>query len=438
MKGDRLKKIYQSLDECPPEYICKKGNRFKDLTGQKFNYLTALYITGKSNDDKYKWLCRCNNCGKYVEVQSNYLISGHTKSCGCLISEKLRNDLTGKQFGFLKVIRYDCSKNETPYYFVKCLKCGREYSACGSAIQKQLSCGCITSKKAQLILDTFKESSIDYIRNIETEKIFNDCTFREKLKFDFFIQPHKCQPKGILYEYDGEQHYKPVKFSKNTTDTESYRNFISNQIRDWIKDLYCLTNDIPLIRINYSTKKNITFKELNNNSYIVGKHQWYDKFIDVLDINDSDLINYSEPTFNILAGISCTFKCCPNNPEICHNNPLCNQNPIRCEIPKLIERFNNQNLCKTITFQGLECLDNLKQILWFIYHFRKTNNNTIIIWTGYTKDECEDLIYLIKEKMKWENIIIKYGRFIPDQQPHYDEVLGVELASDNQYAERIC
>jgi hypothetical protein len=35
------------------------------------------------------------------------------------------------------------------------------------------------------------------------------------------------------------------------------------------------------------------------------------------------------------------------------------------------------------------------------------------------------------------NIIIKYGRFIPNHQPHYDEILGVKLASDNQYAERI-
>ena len=34
-------------------------------------------------------------------------------------------------------------------------------------------------------------------------------------------------------------------------------------------------------------------------------------------------------------------------------------------------------------------------------------------------------------------IIIKYGRFIPNQQKHYDEILGVYLASDNQYAEKI-
>ena len=44
---------------------------------------------------------------------------------------------------------------------------------------------------------------------------------------------------------------------------------------------------------------------------------------------------------------------------------------------------------------------------------------------------------LLKNKMNFKNIIIKYGRYIPDQEPHYDEVLGVNLASDNQYAERL-
>ena len=34
----------------------------------------------------------------------------------------------------------------------------------------------------------------------------------------------------------------------------------------------------------------------------------------------------------------------------------------------------------------------------------------------------------------WDNIIIKFGRFIPDQKSTFDSVLGVELASQNQYA----
>jgi hypothetical protein len=32
---------------------------------------------------------------------------------------------------------------------------------------------------------------------------------------------------------------------------------------------------------------------------------------------------------------------------------------------------------------------------------------------------------------------MKYGRYIPNNKGRFDKVLGVQLASDNQYAERI-
>ena len=42
------------------------------------------------------------------------------------------------------------------------------------------------------------------------------------------------------------------------------------------------------------------------------------------------------------------------------------------------------------------------------------------------------------EKLKqFRNIIVKFGRYRPGQKPHMDEVLGVELANDEQYAKRI-
>ena len=49
----------------------------------------------------------------------------------------------------------------------------------------------------------------------------------------------------------------------------------------------------------------------------------------------------------------------------------------------------------------------------------------------YNKDEikCLDLL------QEYGNIIIKYGRYIMGEELHYDEVLGVNLASSNQYAE---
>lgn len=58
----------------------------------------------------------------------------------------------------------------------------------------------------------------------------------------------------------------------------------------------------------------------------------------------------------------------------------------------------------------------------------------VVIYTGYTQDEVEDEVKLLSE---FENIIIKFGRFRPNQTPHRDEVLGVNLVSDNQYAIKI-
>ena len=61
-------------------------------------------------------------------------------------------------------------------------------------------------------------------------------------------------------------------------------------------------------------------------------------------------------------------------------------------------------------------------------------NDEIIIYTGYKKYEIENQLNQLKQ---FSNIIVKFGRYIPQQPPIYDEILGVELASPNQYAERI-
>ena len=57
-----------------------------------------------------------------------------------------------------------------------------------------------------------------------------------------------------------------------------------------------------------------------------------------------------------------------------------------------------------------------------------------IIYTGYNKEEVKDYI---DKLLNYDNIYIKFGRYVPGNQPHYDEVLGVYLASDNQYGEKI-
>jgi hypothetical protein len=91
---------------------------------------------------------------------------------------------------------------------------------------------------------------------------------------------------------------------------------------------------------------------------------------------------------------------------------------------------------------GLEPFDSWDQLKLLISKFRERTKDDIVIYTGYTYDELDwgnpfDSESKIQWLWQYSNIIVKFGRYIPNQQPHYDEVLGVKLASDNQYAERI-
>lgn len=63
----------------------------EDLTGKKFNRLTALEYVG----DK-KWLCRCE-CGNTVKVKAYDLKKGKTKSCGCFNTERIKK--MGEKYG---------------------------------------------------------------------------------------------------------------------------------------------------------------------------------------------------------------------------------------------------------------------------------------------------------------------------------------------------
>ncbi len=59
-----------------------------DITGKRFGRLTAIASAGKSACWVEVWKCRCD-CGREVFVYKTHLMSGHTKSCGCLRAEKV-------------------------------------------------------------------------------------------------------------------------------------------------------------------------------------------------------------------------------------------------------------------------------------------------------------------------------------------------------------
>lgn len=58
----------------------------RKLENQVFGCLTAIERF-RSRNGVVTWLCRCE-CGKLHEAASNDLVSGHTKSCGCLRAKR--------------------------------------------------------------------------------------------------------------------------------------------------------------------------------------------------------------------------------------------------------------------------------------------------------------------------------------------------------------
>ena len=155
-------------------------------------------------------------------------------------------------------------------------------------------------------------------------------------------------------------------------------------------------------------------------------------------IIDEDFVNYKKPAM-VIEFPYCDLKCDKEcGKPICQNSPLIKIPNIKIEEEYIIEKYLKNPITEAIVCQGLEPLDTMVMLFLFIKKFREFSNDDIVIYTGYNKEEKrpQDLIEFIKRN-QYRNIVIKYGRYIPDQTPHYDEVLGVNLASDNQYAERL-
>ena len=60
--------------------------RSKDIAGQRFGRLTALEPLEKRMQGSVMWRCRCD-CGSECEASYNSLVSGNTRSCGCIKTE---------------------------------------------------------------------------------------------------------------------------------------------------------------------------------------------------------------------------------------------------------------------------------------------------------------------------------------------------------------
>ena len=161
--------------------------------------------------------------------------------------------------------------------------------------------------------------------------------------------------------------------------------------------------------------------------------------IKIKGLVDEDFVNYKYPAMFIALG-HCNWKCCieSNIPiETCQNSELAKQEEIEIPVERIFHRYTSNSITQAIVIGGLEPMTKYSDITKLIKFFRDNGcDDEFVIYTGFYPNEIPTIIQQLQNNFK--NIIIKFGRYKPNHNPHLDNVLGVNLISDNQYAERIC
>lgn len=155
----------------------------------------------------------------------------------------------------------------------------------------------------------------------------------------------------------------------------------------------------------------------------------------VKNIIEEDFTNYK--LCSMFVGFpTCTFKCekdCGYK-GMCQNTALVTSPDIEIPVDYIIDRYLKNPISRAIVCGGLEPFDSYYALKELLTQFRNVSHDDFVIYTGYTEEELSNEI---KELSCYGNVIIKFGRFIPNQKPHYDVVLGVNLMSDNQYGVKL-
>ena len=105
-----------------------------DLTGKDF----GLWHVKNKSEKRNVYTCVCR-CGTIRDVSVYNLVNGRTASCGCARKE----DITGKEFGFLKAIKPVGTSNKRGMLWECECKCGKKINVTVSDLGWRRSCGCM-------------------------------------------------------------------------------------------------------------------------------------------------------------------------------------------------------------------------------------------------------------------------------------------------------
>lgn len=215
-----------------------------------------LMVTSKYMGDAKLVSFECNIDGFKGEALAGKLLN-RTAQCSCCARRNMRESQMLSQSEFkrriseinsqIKVLSQYNGYNE--FVDFECTIHNQTYSqrAC-DALQGKCGCTqCVSSKGEKKIEQVLKSLGVAF----ESQYKFLDCCDTKPLPFDFFIS--SC---NMAIEYQGEQHYKPVRFGGISLD-DAKEMFEKQKRHDDIKSNYCINNGIKLLLIPYTEFDNL-------------------------------------------------------------------------------------------------------------------------------------------------------------------------------------
>lgn len=220
----------------------------KEIHGNnRYNYDHAQY---KSNKIKVK--LGCLDCGIIFEQTPNNHLAGN--GCPtCNLPAKITvvafiaraNKIHDNMFDYTLVNNIN---NNTQKVELICLKCkGTFVQTVSNHLSGQGCPYCNVSKGVKKIKKWLNINGIKYT----PEYRFDDCRDKIQLPFDIYLTDY-----NTCIEYDGEQHFRPIRFNSMTDEDMIYK-FNMAKKHDDIKNKYCSDNNIRLIRIPYYNIRHI-------------------------------------------------------------------------------------------------------------------------------------------------------------------------------------
>jgi len=226
--------------------------KFIKIHGDKYDYSNFVEYIGTDVHIDIK----CYKHGLFKQTPHNHLNGQGCPECFKEIKNKekrlgLENFIEMSNKVHKKIYNYDCVIYTTNKSKIKiiCPNHGYFYQRPNNHLMGEGCPHCKISKGEKEIMSYLSTNNVIYIH----EKIFDDCVYKNKLPFDFYLPEY-----NTCIEYDGIQHFESIDFFGGISVLKDTKK------RDKIKNEYCENNNIKLLRIKYTENVSEKIKQFIN------------------------------------------------------------------------------------------------------------------------------------------------------------------------------